>query len=101
MRRKDSFTLLIAFVITVILIAMLLLAFHMINPPPMTGRVINKNHHPAYFPVDMSTPEVFVLAITDDSGKWCASWIVSEDRWNLYDIGDTVEWLPRFAGEDT
>ena len=101
MRRKDSFTLLIAFVITVILIVMLLLAFHMINPPPMTGHVINKNHHPAYSPVDTNTPEVFVLAITDDSGKRCASWIVSEDRGDLYEVGEPVEWLPRFSKEDT
>lgn len=100
MRQGDSFTLFLAFMLTIIVMIIMMVVYHFIAPPPMTGYIADKEHYPAYFPTDDPTPEVFVLVITDDSGKRYVSWIVSEERWNLYEIGDRVEWLPRFKKED-
>lgn len=99
MQRKDLLVLLVAFVFTITLFLAIWAAFEIINPPPITGYISGKNRYLAYFPADVNTPEVFHLAITDDSGKLGASWIVSEERWNLYEIGDQVGWLPKYSKE--
>ena len=75
------------------------IALNIIDPPPMTGYITDKDHHPAYYPVDSNTPEVYVLAITDVAGRRCVSWVVSKERWELYSVGDIVNWIPKLSKE--
>lgn len=88
-----------------VLILLLILAvatgwtLKVLNLPPITGHISDKDRHPAYYPATLNTPEVFVLAITDDSGNRCVSWRVSEERWHLYEVGDDVTWWPRWKEE--
>jgi len=100
MQREESLLIPFLALIIALVFAVGSVAWNLINPPPMTGTITGKNHHPAYYPADAKTPEVFVLAITDPAGKCCSSWVVSEDRWGLYEVGDTVEWWPRFVKGD-
>lgn len=95
-RKPSGYTLFALFIFLVVLVVAAGWTLHVLNFPPITGRVTSKTHHPAYYPATSSTPEVFVLAITDDSGNRCATWRVSEDRWNLYDVGDEVNWFPKW-----
>ena len=69
-----------------------------IDPPPMTGHVTSKDCHPAYYPVDDKTPMIYVIGITN--GNRGVSWVVSEERYQLYEVGDAVSRLPKFKGED-
>lgn len=75
------------------------IALLVINPPPMTGYVSSKNHHPKYFPATHSTPEVYTIGITDVHGQRSVTWIVDEQVWGLYEVGDEVGYLPRTEKE--
>lgn len=99
MRYRDSLPFWVIFLILTIILTTFSFVYTIIDPPPMTGTITNKNHHPAYFPATTQTPEVYVLAITN--GNRCVSWVVDEKRWDLYEVGDEVGLLPRFLGEDT
>lgn len=61
------------------------------NPAPMTGHIDSKNYHPAYFPVNDDTPWVYALGITSTDGRRATSWIVDEETYNRYSIGDLVK----------
>lgn len=60
------------------------------NPPPLTGRISGKDYHPSSYPVMADTPWVHVLTITTQDGKQSCSWIVNEDTYNSYSVGDNV-----------
>lgn len=60
------------------------------NPAPMTGHIDCKNHHPAYFPADDDTPWVYTLGITSTDGRRSTVWVVDENTYYRYSIGDQV-----------
>lgn len=101
MHYRESLLFPFLLLVVVFVFAIGTVALNLIDPPPMVGIVTDKDRHPAYYPVDANTPEVFVLAITDSAGHRCSSWVVSEERWNLYNVGDPVEWWPKFRKEDS
>lgn len=61
------------------------------NLAPMTGHIDSKTYHPAYFPVDDDTPWVYSLGITSTDGHRATSWIVDEETFNRYSVGDLVK----------
>lgn len=61
------------------------------NPAPMTGRIDSKTHHPKYFPANDDTPWVYALGITSTDGKRSTVWIVNENTYYRYSIGDQVK----------
>lgn len=87
------------FIFFVIFIVVAGWTLKVLNFPPMTGHVSSKTCHPVYYPATASTPVVYTLAITNESGNQCTTWQVSEDRWNLYEVGDAVDWFPRLKGD--
>lgn len=81
-----------AAVAIVSLIVVIGLAVYMLsNPPPMTGHISDKAYHPASYPVTAETPWVHVLTITSPDSKQACTWVVNEDTYNSYSVGDTVK----------
>ena len=80
-------------VIAVILIVVVALsaAYKVSNPPPMTGHISEKTYHPASYPARDDTPWVRVLTITSADGTRACSWVVDEDTYNRYSVGDNVK----------
>lgn len=66
-------------------------AYMFTNPPPMTGHISGKTYHPAYFPALDDTPWVRVLTITSADGTRSCTWVVDEDTYNSYSVGDNVK----------
>ena len=60
------------------------------NPAPMTGHIDSKKYHPARFPVEEDTPWVYALGITSTDGRQATTWIVDEETYNRYSVGDMV-----------
>lgn len=58
--------------------------------PPIDGYVTRKTHHPAYYPVFSGTPWVYCIGITSNDRQRACSWIVDEDTYNSYRIGDAI-----------
>ena len=61
-----------------------------VNPSPMTGYIDSKTHHPAYFPANDDTPWVYSLGITSTDGKRSTVWVVDENTYYRYSVGDKV-----------
>lgn len=61
------------------------------NPAPMTGHIDCKHHHPKYFPANDDTPWVYTLGITSTDGRRSTVWVVDEDTYYRYSIGDKVK----------
>lgn len=80
---------------TALLLALIFAAaatyLEIVNPAPMTGWVDNKTYHPAYYPVDSNTPWVYVLGITSTDGRRATTWIVSQEVYESYSVGDLVK----------
>ena len=85
----DKFTVIL--VIIALLMAALLVTYMSSNPPPMTGHISEKAYHPAHFPARDDTPLVHVLTITSADGTRACSWVVDEDTYNSYSVGDSVK----------
>lgn len=62
-----------------------------INPAPMTGYIDSKTHHPKYFPATDDTPWVYTLGITSTDGRRSTVWVVDENTYYRYSIGDLVK----------
>ena len=62
-----------------------------VNPAPMTGYIDCKTHHPAYFPANYETPWVYTLGITSTDGQRSTVWVVDENTYYRYNIGDKVK----------
>lgn len=74
-----------------LIVAIGLAVYTFSNPPPMTGHISGKNYHPASYPVSTDTPMVYVLTITGEDGKQGCTWVVDEDTYNSYSVGDSVK----------
>ena len=74
-----------------LIVAVLLVTYLSSNPPPMTGYISEKTYHPASFPARDDTPWVHVLSITSKDGTRACSWVVDEDTYNSYSVGDNVK----------
>ena len=61
-----------------------------VNPAPMTGYIDCKTHHPKYFPADDDTPWVYTLGITSTDGRRSTVWVVDENTFYRYSVGDKV-----------
>lgn len=79
----------IAIVSLIVAIGLALYSFS--NPPPMTGHISGKNHHPVSYPVTADTPWVYVLSITNPDSRQACTWIVDEDTYDSYSVGDDVK----------
>ena len=92
-RRKTSDGSAVAFAVIAIvalIVAIGLALYTFTNPPPLTGHISGKDYHPSSYPVTVDTPWVHVLTITTQDGKQSCSWVVDEDTYNSYSIGDSV-----------
>lgn len=56
--------------------------------PPLDGYISRKTSHPAYYPAHFNTPIVYCLGITAHSGQMAASWKVSKEVYDSYNVGD-------------
>lgn len=57
---------------------------------PMTGYIDSKTVHPQYYPANHTTPLVYALGITSEDGRRATTWIVDEETYNAYTLGDEV-----------
>lgn len=68
------------------------------NAPPMDGYVTRKSHHPKYYPAFPDTPWVYCIGVTSSDKQRACSWIVDEDTYISYRVGDTIG-NPTYVGE--
>ncbi len=62
-----------------------------VNPAPMTGYIDCKTYHPAYYPADIHTPWIYSLGITSTDGRRATTWIVSQEVYESYSVGNLVK----------
>ena len=72
--------------VTLITIAIMSVA----DNPPLDGYISRKSSHPAYYPAHFNTPIVYCLGITSRSGQTAASWKVSREVYDSYNVGDLI-----------
>lgn len=87
-------------IVAVVAIGGIILAYNAPRLPPMSGYISEKDIHPAYYPAFPDTPYVKVLVITGTDGRHHCSWVVDDETYDLYCVGDPVtKWVRKAPPE--
>ena len=103
MNRKDiAFLFATMAAIVVIVIVAIVIAYNAPRVPPVSGYISAKNIHPEYYPAFPDTPYVNVLVITGKDGRHHYTWVVDDETYDLYRVGDNVtKWVRKEPPEVT
>lgn len=103
MNGKDiAFLLITLGIVAVIAIGAIVFAYNAPRLPPMSGYISGKDIHPEYYPVYPDTPYVKVLVITGTDGQHHCTWVVDDETYDLYCVGDNVtRWVRKVPPEVT
>lgn len=88
---RTTLNVLVVIAVFLMVVAVGLSAYESTNPPPMTGHISEKVHHPASFPARNDTPWVYVLTITSKGGSRACTWTVDAETFERYSVGDQVK----------
>lgn len=88
---KNEFRVEIILIVFALLVLITLAVYgilEVLNPPPIDGYISSKRSHPKYYPATADTPIVYCLGITSLNKQEAASWQVSKEVYDSYNLGD-------------